>query len=833
MRWTRDEVTVDAVHGWVERGGRRVPLTTKEGELLRYLAQRPGHLVARDTLLQDVWGYHPGTRSRAVDKTFHRLRAKLEADPGQPLWLHALRGEGIRFTPPPVAPVPVQSAPADLPPTHLIGRDAECARLEAWAAGPSELLTLLGMGGIGKTSLARWLARTLSESGQLLGWVDAAGIDGAAGLAEAVGRALGVRNAHSSDVLLEALHEQTGRILVLDDLDAGAEAAAPVVHDWVTRTGVRVLVTSRRRLRLPVEDLLLVESLSPEHSVEVLRRRSRWGDVPELATMARQLEGIPLALELAAAHGPLMPPAVVLQRLERLLAQPPGGGAPGSHRSMAAAIGESWARLDPSEQEALACMAGLPGALGLTLAEVATGRGDALAVLVRLVDASLLRWEDAHLGMFAVVRGFVSGQSHPSIGADARRRVGRWLVTDGLALVDDCSFGMEATEVRALLGSAGLAAVLEQAASDGDTDQLALLTCLWVHETRHAVSALTHTARLEAVLAADGLSLPTRVRTRALCLQTAQRGGVSPVVARLEPRLLAEVDRVPPALASRTWTAWATSDLPGGEGGARQIRALESATLPRHRARLLTSLAGVQAKTERADTAQALFREALDLYRSVGDHHGQAYVDVIRGNRVDSWAEARALHRRLGQHHERLEPCALRDKVTSQWVVWSCELMVPDALPRGRAHLDTLVRTAHWFDAAVVALHLGALETLADHRAVATRHLDNALRWARRVQSDNVRFILTTQARSAVVFGEHARALAGFAESGVVDDDTHAFCWIACAALGRSHDARAHLDRVTAPWVRRILEGERGHDVLEQSVSREWALLLMMALDRR
>lgn len=108
---------VDLVRGEVRRGAAVVALTTKERDLLVYLANRPDEVVARDDAHRAVWGMHAAVVSRAIDNTMTRLRAKVEADPRAPRHLLTVYGAGYRFVP---------KAPLD--PEAWVGRAAEASR---------------------------------------------------------------------------------------------------------------------------------------------------------------------------------------------------------------------------------------------------------------------------------------------------------------------------------------------------------------------------------------------------------------------------------------------------------------------------------------------------------------------------------------------------------------------------------------------------------------------------------------------------------------------------------------------------------------------------------
>ena len=83
----------------VDAAGDVSRLTTREADLLQYLAARPGESVSREELLVEVWGYGPSVVSRTADTTVQRLRAKIEAEPHRPRHLFTDVGRGYRFEP--------------------------------------------------------------------------------------------------------------------------------------------------------------------------------------------------------------------------------------------------------------------------------------------------------------------------------------------------------------------------------------------------------------------------------------------------------------------------------------------------------------------------------------------------------------------------------------------------------------------------------------------------------------------------------------------------------------------------------------------------------------
>jgi DNA-binding response OmpR family regulator len=110
---------VDLDRNEVRRGPEAQRLTAREADLLRFLAASPGADVPRTTLMRDVFGYHPDANSRAVDFTVHRLRRKLEADPGRPAHLVSSVGHGYRLD------GCVPDVPAPLEATRAVERPAD------------------------------------------------------------------------------------------------------------------------------------------------------------------------------------------------------------------------------------------------------------------------------------------------------------------------------------------------------------------------------------------------------------------------------------------------------------------------------------------------------------------------------------------------------------------------------------------------------------------------------------------------------------------------------------------------------------------------------------
>ncbi len=302
--------------------------------------------------------------------------------------------------------------PLPRPPTAFVGRDEEITRALGYLRGGVRLLTLHGLGGVGKTRLALAVAARLDD--RTVVYCDAVGVADEAELVVAIAAALGVDIRgldHLAPIVAVAVAHQRvnpGKVvLIIDNFEhlAAHESGrgADVLVELLARVPeLQLVVTSRVALMRPEEMPLAVQPLQDAAAVDLLLARARspqWhADRAALQRLAARLDGLPLALELAAARAQLISPDALLALLDEhtSLALP---GDP-RRRSREAAVAWSWEQLG-GRHEALTRLAVAGGSFDLDLSAAIVGgsRADALEVLELLARYSLLSPEQDGSGV--------------------------------------------------------------------------------------------------------------------------------------------------------------------------------------------------------------------------------------------------------------------------------------------------------------------------------------------------------------------------------------------------------------------------------------------------
>ena len=276
----------------------------------------------------------------------------------------------------------------------LVGRRREVAELRGLLE-IERLVTLTGAGGSGKTRIALEVVSSFDGEAAFVGL---APVRDASLVAAVIAQELGIGGAVAEDALIEAL-ESRRLLLCLDNFEHVVGAAPLVARLLAASPELRVLITSQTPLRLSGEQEFPLAPLAVDEAVEfftVRARRFQPAFQPDDAVVeiCRRLDGLPLALELAAARVKLLSPAQILERLEHRLPLLTGGprDVPERHRTLRAAIDWSYQLLTPAEQRLFACLSIFPGGCTLDEAEAVGDEGiDTLDQVASLVDKSLLR----------------------------------------------------------------------------------------------------------------------------------------------------------------------------------------------------------------------------------------------------------------------------------------------------------------------------------------------------------------------------------------------------------------------------------------------------------
>ena len=591
--------------------------------------------------------------------------------------------------------------PAQL--TSFVGRHAEIAELKRRLA-TTRLLTLVGTGGVGKTRLALEVAAQLSGSwadGEV--FVSLAAIRDPALVVPAIAQALGVREAGGRTLLDALVHYLSDRhqLLILDNFEQVLDAGPHLAHLLAACPRLSLLVTSREPLRLygereyavpPLELPDLHQPVSPDHlagceAVRLFIERAQDvrpdfaldpQNVGAVAELCLHLDGLPLAIELAAARCGLLPVRGILARLERRFDLLTAGARdrPARHQTLRAAIDWSYDLLRPDQQTLFRRLAVFSGGWSAAAAEGVCGAP--LDALAGLAEKGLIRIDEPHdseprFRMLETLREYALERLDEHDETEDARRAH---ASHFLAVAESADSRLRGPEAQRLLAdlerdNGNLRAALTWLLSPAGYPGLALrlagaLQWFWFLHSQYSEGRLWLEAALvhphaSSTYAADRARALTGAGLLALLLgdyaaahvQLAEAQAIGESLA--DPRLVAYVQHHLGLAAKNQgehdawWARFGTSVALFRETGDRWGLAQALCHL------------GDAAVNLRRPEAGALLAESLALYRELGDPWGLARAlhysgELARAQGDDARAaalyeECLVLYRRLGHHN--------------------------------------------------------------------------------------------------------------------------------------------------------------------------------------
>jgi predicted ATPase/class 3 adenylate cyclase len=651
----------------------------------------------------------------------HRLK-----DLSEPEQLFQLVITGIRSDFPP--PGPVSSGLLNFPaiPGRLIGRERDVDTVRSQLLREDvRLITLTGPGGTGKTRLSIAAAESAAsafEHGAC--FVPLSALTEPQLLPAAIANAIGIPESPSRTTIdVVAEHLRARRMLIVLDNFEQIVSAAPVIAELLFRcASLKMLVTSRIVLHLtgeheyPVSPLALPDATEPENAVAlrgspavalfVERARAVRPDFDldddnssAVRELCVRLDGLPLALELAAARIRLFSPQALLGRLGRRLDLLKGGARdlPARHQTLRQAIAWSYELLEPAEQKLFRRLAVFMGSFSIDAAEaVCTAAGpvdiDVFDGIGALVERSLLRREaevegEPRFGMLETVREFGCERLEAHDEVHATRTAHAHVLLQELEQIVPRLTGPEQNAClnRIEADHDNLRAAITWSEEQGDADTaLRLCSALWRFWIVRGHMREGY-ATLERVLAMPAAARPTAARARALLglgTVTHEISEYQKATPMLEESLaiFRQLDDARGIAAATTSLGW-VSEL---SGHMVLAQALSEEGLALHRqhvdrrgtAMTLNNLGWLDLTRGRLAAAREQFMESHQLLRELGDHRSAAYLAINI-----AWAE-----RHCGQYDSaraRVEQALLtlamlRDRQITAFGLWSLACIALD-----------------------------------------------------------------------------------------------------------------------------------------------------------
>jgi predicted ATPase len=646
----------------------------------RVLRVAPGMLWCDASAFEQAWraGQHASAQALYRGELLPGLYDEWIVEERQRLAsLHDRLGEAP--SPPAAKPTRVPApAPADTAPrlpqylTRLVGADLPGGRLRALVA-EQRLVTVLGPGGAGKTRLATEVARWLCEAGHdtqpprfpRAVFVAAVGAVNAAQLLDRLLLALRLEAAGDATEQVLAALEGQAALLLLDNCEQLDDSAAQALAHLAERLPtVHWLLTSRRPLGLDGERGFLLDalplptpgaplaalSMNPAIALFIDRARAHRADFhlhagnqAGLVELVRWLEGLPLAIELAASHARTLGPAELLALLQTARADPAApaaglgflarrgvrSGSDPRHASMLAVIEWSWQLLDAGQQALLTAISLLPAGATRSAVTALTGAGAAVAQtrLDELVAHSVLKPTLGQDGQarylpFEPVREFALAQAGAGSLRQGRHQVLQWLLAWAAALPATPPLASVRDELPNVLQA------LAAAAADGAADAAVRLVLQLQSSWGEIAIPAGVLAALDRLLATPGLDDALAAGGHALAAWSCHEAGRADAARR---HVVLALERPCPdrAMQAMVWSRAARMhwrldrDAVAARALIQQAMPLARAAANANTEAALLSLEGHLASVVDRNPARAadLAQQALAQWRLSGNRH--------------------------------------------------------------------------------------------------------------------------------------------------------------------------------------------------------------------
>jgi predicted ATPase/DNA-binding winged helix-turn-helix (wHTH) protein len=705
----------------LRRAGRVLKLERIPMDLLLLLIESRGKLVAREQIIERIWGKDVFLDTESsINAAIRKIRQVLKDNPEHPRFVQTITGRGYRFIAAVVegkreissreiardlAPMrdrfaekpvkPAEKRPTNLPVqrTGFVGREKEVAAAKELLLRPDvHLVTVTGPGGIGKTRLAVQVASGLvTHFPGGVHFVSLSSLGDPGLIASVIVQTLGIREV-GGQTPLEALKEnlqdpQHGPLLLLlDNFEHLVQAVPTVAELLAVGPGLKILVTSRAALHVygenefPVPPLALPDSRSLSlPSVEVLSQcpavalflqralaakpdfELNQENAPAITEICARLDGLPLAIELAAARVKVLSPSSMRARLTSRLQLLTGGARdmPQRHQTLRAAMDWSYDLLSPAEQKLFRRLSVFVGGCTLEGAEaVCDTKGDLdldlLDGMTSMVDKSLAQQiepakSESRFVMLETIREYALEKLEAS-GEKAltkRAHAAYCLVLAEDQAMEQCggkyAEGGEDTESleRFTLEHDNFRAGLEWLTETGDAEWgLRLGTALF--RFWEMGEYLTEgRGRLSKLLKLAGAAAPNKLRARALfatgVLTTGQGDYAAADVLIRESleiaRQLGDQHGAAVSLNALAIIARDRGDVPGAHSLFEESLVLwRELGDQKAIARSLSNLANVVRVQGDNDYARFLYAECLSIFRGLGDRIGVAWSINSQGD---------------------------------------------------------------------------------------------------------------------------------------------------------------------------------------------------------